>query len=170
LVYQKDLSELCPENGHHSAREAVERKFAVKKLYLLFAAVLIITGTSVIAVAHPVDVTSLDNKDIVSMVDRGLGSDAIVKTIKVSPCTFDTFPSVMKELKRRGVPEAVLQAMIDAPYGPPAATQATEEQADAPIYHYTESIKQYLMPVNTGRRYDAATNRARAARTTRMRR
>ena len=137
----------------------------MKKLYLLFAAVLITAGASVDAVAHPMDVTSLDNKDIVLMVERGVGPDLIIKTIKSSPCTFDTFPSVMKELKRRGVPETVLQAMVDAPYGPAADAQAKEEQADEPIYHYTESIKQYLTPVNTGRRVNPTTNRTRAART-----
>jgi hypothetical protein len=137
----------------------------VNKLYLVFAAVLITAGASVTAVAHPMDVTSLDNKDIVLMVERGVGPDLIIKTIKSSPCTFDTFPSVMKELKRRGVPEPVLQAMVDAPYGPAAAARATEEQAeDQPIYHYTESIKQYLTPVNTGRRSNPTNNRTRAAR------
>ncbi|HEX6045127.1 MAG TPA: hypothetical protein VFZ22_11610 [Pyrinomonadaceae bacterium] len=137
----------------------------MKKLYLLFAAVLITAGASVSAVAHPMDVTSLVNKDIVLMVERGVGPDLIIKTIKSSPCTFDTFPSVMKELKRRGVPETVLQAMIDAPYGPPAEAQVKGEEADEPIYHYMESIKQYLTPVNTGRRVNPTTNRTRAART-----
>ena len=137
----------------------------MKKLYVLFAAVLITAGASVGAVAHPMDVTSLDNKDIVLMVERGVGPDLIIKTIKSSPCTFDTFPSVMKELKRRGVPEPVLQAMIDAPYGPPAEAQINKsEEADEPIYHYTESIKQYLTPVNTGRRSNPTNNRTRAAR------
>ena len=136
----------------------------MNKLYVLFAAVLITAGASVSAVAHPMDVTSLDNKDIVLMVERGVGPDLIIKTIKSSPCTFDTFPSVMKELKRRGVPEPVLQAMIDAPYGPAAEAQVKSEEADEPIYHYTESIKQYLTPVNTGRRSNPTNNRTRAAR------
>jgi hypothetical protein len=139
---------------------------AVKKLYLLFAAVLITVSASAVAVANPMDVTALDNKDIVLMVEQRIGADAIIKAIKASPCTFDTFPSVMKELKRRGVPEAVLEAMIDAPYGPAAENRSTEDAAaEQPIYHFTESIKQYLTPVNTGRRYNARASRTRAART-----
>jgi len=139
--------------------------FAVKKLYLLFAAVLISASASAVAVANPIDVTALDNKDVVLMVEHGIAADAIVKLIKTSPCTFDTFPSVLKELKRRGVPETVLEAMIDAPYGPAADSRPTpNEGAEAPIYHYTESIKQYLSPVNTGRRSSPATSRNRAAR------
>lgn len=142
----------------------------MKKLYLLFAAVLVVVGASVIAVAHPMDVTPLNNKDILVMVERKLTAEAIVQTIKTSPCTFDTFPSVMKELKRRGVPEEVLEAMIDAPYGPAVGNRSTEDLAEDPILHYTESIKQYLAPVNAGRRSSPTMNRSRAARTTRIRR
>ncbi len=138
----------------------------MKKLNLLFA-VLIVGSASVVAVANPMDVTALDNKSIMSMVERGVTADVIIKGIKSSPCTFDTFPSVMKELKRRGVPEAVLEAMIDAPYGPAEDNHTTQDAAPAteqPIYHYTESIKQYLTPVNTGRRYTSTTSRNRTAR------
>jgi len=161
----RDLSELCPVQGELSEGEAVERMFAVKKLYLVLTAVLVAAGTSAVAVAKPVDVTPLNNKDVVAMVEQKLGADTIVKAIKTSPCTFDTFPSVMKELKRRGVPDEVLQAMIDAPYGPAEKNLSTEDLAGEPIYHYTEHIKQFLAPVNTGRRYNPAPARARAART-----
>jgi hypothetical protein len=145
--------------------------FAVKKLYLLFAAVLIVTAASARAAASPLDVTALSNKDVLSMVEQKLGTEAIVKAIKSSPCTFDTFPSVMKELKRRGVPEEVLQAMIDAPYGPAADNRSTDDLAEEPIYHYTENIKQFLSPLNAGRRNNNTTvTRTRAARSTRIRR
>ena len=145
----------------------------MKKLYLLFAAVIVTAivgvGTPVISLAHPMDVTPLNNKDILQMVERKVSTETIVQTIKSSPCTFDTFPSVMKELKRRGVPEEVLEAMIDAPYGPAEDKQGTEELTGEPIYHYTESIKQFLTPANTGRRYTPTMNR-RSARSTRVRR
>ncbi len=139
----------------------------MKKLYLVLTAVLIFMGTSVVAAAKPMDVTPLSNKDVIAMVDQKLGADAIIKAIKSSPCTFDTFPSVMKDLKRRGVPDEVLEAMIEAPYGPAAEYVSTEDlAADEPIYHYTENIKQFLSPLNAGRRIrSAATARTRAART-----
>ena len=142
----------------------------MKKFYLLLTALMVAVGSSVIAVARPVDVTALSNKDIVTMVENKLSVDAIVKTIKSSPCTFDTFPSVMKELQRRGVPEEVLQAMIDAPYGPAAENVDNEERGEETIYHFTENIKQYLSPLNAGRRHGATPARARSARTTRTRR
>ena len=137
----------------------------MKKLYLVFAALLVAIGAPVICLAHPVDVTPLNNKDVLQMVERKVSADVIVQTIKTSPCTFDTFPSVLKELKRRGVPEEVLEAMIDAPYGPAEQNKTTEDvAAEEPIYHYMEAIKQYLTPVNTGRRYTPTRERARAAR------
>ena len=143
----------------------------MKKLYVLFAAVLIVGGASVTAAASPLDVTSLSNKDVLTMVEQKMAAEAIIAAIKSSPCTFDTFPSVMKELKRRGVPEEVLEAMLDAPYGPAAAdNRTTDGLTEEPIYHYTENIKQYLAPVNSGRRYNATPSRTRAARSTRIRR
>jgi hypothetical protein len=146
----------------------------VKKLYPLFAAVIVAAIVAVaapaMALAHPMDVTPLNNKDILQMVERKVTADTIIQTIKSSPCTFDTFPSVMKELKRRGVPEEVLEAMLDAPYGPAENKQATEDLAEDPIYHYTESIKQFLVtPTTTNRRATPSTNR-RSARSTRIRR
>jgi hypothetical protein len=141
----------------------------VKKLYSLVAVVLVVVSASIVAAANPPDITALSNKDIVSMVEHRVGADVIIKTIKTSPCTFDTFPSVMKELKRRGVPDNVLQAMIDAPYGPAAGKLSTNELDDEPIYHYMEQIKQFLSPVNTGRRYTPPT-RTRAAARSRIRR
>lgn len=104
------------------------------------------------------------------MVQQNLSTEAIVKAIKSSPCTFDTFPSVMKELKRRGVPDEVLEAMIEAPYGPAPERLSEDEPEDDRIYHYTENIKQYLAPLNTGRRQGTTPARARSARSTRIRR
>ena len=143
----------------------------MKKLYVILSAVMVAVGSAASAVASPLDVTALSNKDVMMMVQQNLGTEAIVAAIKSSPCTFDTFPSVIRELKRRGVPEEVLQAMIDAPYGPAAENLSTEDEAtEGPIYHYTENIKQFLSPLNTGRRQGTTPARARSARSTRIRR
>ena len=116
------------------------------------------TGTS--------NVAPLSNKDIVFMVDQKLEAEAIIKTIKSSPCTFDTFPPLLREMKRRGVPEDVLQAMVDAPYGPSIQSNSRDDLGEEPIYHYAEQLKQlgYISPVNGGRRFQSS-RRARASRT-----
>ncbi len=108
-------------------------------------------------------VTPLRNKDVLEMVKKKVESDSIVRLIKSSPCNFDTFPPVLQDLKRRGVPDEVLQAMVEAPYGPSANSKAVDEAADQPIYHYTEQLKAggFLSTTATaGRRSRARTTRA----------
>ena len=60
------------------------------------------------------EVTSLSNKDILTMVEKHVSESEIVMAINSSPCVFDTFPPVLDDLKRRGVPEPVLKAMLKA--------------------------------------------------------
>jgi hypothetical protein len=61
----------------------------------------------------------LTNQDVVRMVKAQLPSDVIISKIKKSRCHFDTEPSVLSELKNNGVPNDVLLAMVNAPYGMP---------------------------------------------------
>lgn len=143
----------------------------MKKLYLFFLFALVMTALPSAAAGqsetpNTQNVTPLSNKDIVVMVDRKVETEAIVQTIKSSPCTFDTFPPLLREMKRRGVPDEVLQAMVEAPYGPSLQSRAhLDENGDEPIYHYADQLKQmgYISPVNAGRRYQSS-RRTRAAR------
>jgi hypothetical protein len=48
-----------------------------------------------------------------------LSNEVIIAKIKTSRCNFDTDPSILAEMKHNGVPNEVLRAMIEAPYGPP---------------------------------------------------
>jgi hypothetical protein len=59
----------------------------------------------------------LTNADIMTMVRAKLPAALIIQKINTSPCAFDTFPSVLAELKYRGVPDDVLMAMVEAPHG-----------------------------------------------------
>ena len=61
--------------------------------------------------------TTLTNADILTMVRAKLPTALIVEKINTSNCTFDTFPSVLAELKYKGVPDEVLLAMVQAPHG-----------------------------------------------------
>lgn len=148
----------------------------MKRPYLLFAAVLLIVPLASVASAFgsfpddPSEFTPLNNKDILVMVERKVETEAIVQTIKSSPCTFDTFPPVLREMKRRGVPEAVLQAMADAPYGPSVKSSSRDDLGEQPIYHYAEQLKQlgYIQPLAPSRGVQAS--RQRNARSSRPRR
>jgi hypothetical protein len=63
------------------------------------------------------DLAPLTNADIVTMVRAKLPPALIVEKINTSSCAFDTFPSVLAELKYRGVSDEVLMAMVKAPHG-----------------------------------------------------
>lgn len=62
-------------------------------------------------------VVTLQNGDILTMVRAKLPPALIIEKINTSSCTFDTFPSVLAELKYKGVPDEVLMAMVKAPHG-----------------------------------------------------
>jgi hypothetical protein len=63
------------------------------------------------------DISPLTNADIVTMVRAKLPSALIIEKINTSSCAFDTFPTVLAELKYRGVPDEILMAMVRAPRG-----------------------------------------------------
>ena len=69
----------------------------------------------------------LHNSDVLAMVRKGMKADAITDRILRSTCNFDVFPPVLEDLKRRGVPEVVLQLMTVVPNGPPAHVLVTGE-------------------------------------------
>jgi hypothetical protein len=140
----------------------------VKNEKLLLAATLLLTLLPSMATAQSGDteVTPLNNRDVLLMVEKRVDTETIVKTIKASPCTFDTFPPLLKEMKRRGVPEPVLHAMVDAPYGPSVANSSKDDLGESPIYHYAEQLKQmgFLSPVPSGRGLPPMRSRGRTSR------
>lgn len=109
------------------------------------------------------DVTPLSNKDILVMIEKRVSEGEIVVAINSSPCVFDTFPPVLEDLKRRGVSEPVLKAMLNAPYGPSAKTQDEELDAHA-IYHYADQLRQRNM-LNSSPGTRGSENARRAVRT-----
>lgn len=57
----------------------------------------------------------LTNGDVVEMAKAGLGTEIIIAKIKAAPCSFETDPAALKELKNVGVPDSVILAMVQAP-------------------------------------------------------
>jgi hypothetical protein len=68
----------------------------------------------------------LRNNDVLRMVGDGVKSEVITSKILTSHCNFDLFPPVLRDLKRRGVPDIVLMAMKLAPNGPASANTISE--------------------------------------------
>jgi len=61
----------------------------------------------------------LGNNDVLRMVEDEVKPAIIISRILTSPCNFDIFPPVLRDLQRRGVPEEVLRVMKLVPNGPP---------------------------------------------------
>lgn len=74
----------------------------------------------------------LRNGDVIRMVEEKVEPELIVAKILTSPCNFDVFPPVLRDLRRRGVPEEVLRAMKAAPNGPPALAEVDSSATPAP--------------------------------------
>src|SRR5688500_4412089 len=96
----------------------------MKYLSSLSIALLFLTLSTTLAAQtktrRPTPVKMLRNGDVLLMVAAKVPQDEIVRTIQTSHCVFDTFPPVLKELRRKGVPDAVVNAMVVAPSGPPS--------------------------------------------------
>ena len=71
----------------------------------------------------------LHNNDVLRMHSQGIKPGVIITRIVTSSCNFDIFPPVMRDLKRRGVPDTVLMAMRMVPYGPPATVAGAKTEA-----------------------------------------
>jgi hypothetical protein len=85
----------------------------------LVLTLLLLAQSLVFAFPQQETMPRLTNKQIVEMVRAGLSPEVIISKIKTSRCNFETDPSLLTEMKQKGVPNEVLRAMIDAPYGPP---------------------------------------------------
>ena len=72
----------------------------------------------------------LHNGDVLRMHRAGMKPGDIITRIVTSPCNFDTFPQVLRELKMKGLPDTVVMAMVMVPYGPPSATPMTVPVAE----------------------------------------
>ena len=85
---------------------------------LLSVLLALILSLSCVSLAFAQDgVMTLKNSDIMTMVRAKLPTALIIEKINTSSCSFDTFPSVLAEMKYKGVPDEILMAMVQAPHG-----------------------------------------------------
>ena len=93
------------------------------KRWLKFAFLFLLLTNCSAALGQTEDRAStllLTNRDVVRMVEDRVAPEKIIGKILTSSCNFDVFPPVLRDLKRRGVPDTVLAAMRIAPVGPSA--------------------------------------------------
>src|SRR5690242_13129622 len=98
---------------------------------LTTAALLIFCASAQAQSEQPAKV--LRNSDVLRMVQEKMEPKLIISTILTSPCNFDVFPPVLRDLKRRGVPDDILMLMKIVPNGPPGLPEVdTRLAAPAP--------------------------------------
>lgn len=66
----------------------------------------------------------LNNRNILNMHGMRLSVDIIIAKIKSSQCDFDTSPAALEKLRQVGLPDKVIEAMIQAPLA--SATPASK--------------------------------------------
>jgi len=101
------------------------------KDWIIVSAISLLLAHSTVTLGQHLSATYstqiLHNSDVLAMVKKGIKTDVITDRILRSTCNFDVFPPVLQDLRRRGVPELVLQLMTVVPNGPPAQVTLTSE-------------------------------------------
>ena len=98
------------------------RRLLIVPVFLVASCSLALAQAEVLGLARA---RVLRNTDVIHMHKAGVKPGEIIATIWISECRFDIFPPVLRDLKMRGVPDSVLKAMTQAPYGPPTNATVT---------------------------------------------
>lgn len=123
----------------------------IRKAVTLFSTLILMSFCATVSAQEPSAAArdaatssfiTLTNRDVLRMVENERPSAEIIYVIESSTCAFDTFPPVLQDLARRGVPDEVLHAMVSAPHGPPASSIAEETDDGPTVYHFVEDLKQ----------------------------
>ena len=96
----------------------------VKEVEMVLATLVMAT---VLATQSQVGQT-LTNSSILELIDTGLSSDLIVTMIETYPSEFETDLAKILELKKAGVPDEVLQAMLKAVAVPKRYDPSSDDQ------------------------------------------
>jgi hypothetical protein len=72
----------------------------------------------------------LTNADVIEMVQAGLGESTVLLAIKNSGTNFDTSPQALIEMKKKGVSQNIMNAMLSAGNGSPGASPVSANNAD----------------------------------------
>jgi hypothetical protein len=101
------------------------------KCLIILTAMFVLCGTALGQVSAD-NLPSLRNEHILTMSQLKVAPNIIVEAIKASRCNFDTTPAVLAELKQKGVPDEVLQAMVEAPHALPRTNSKVDNAAVSP--------------------------------------
>jgi hypothetical protein len=100
------------------------------KCRFLLLPVLLLASYSLVFAQGEAPPRALQNRDILRLHKAGMKPGQIIAKIVTSPCNFDIFPPVLRELKMKGLPDTVIRAMVMVPYGPAASPAAAAPSAE----------------------------------------
>jgi hypothetical protein len=127
-------------------------------LALLVGLILVLAGGAPDRTASAQEL--LTNEGIVGMVKAGLPESVVVQKIRATAAAgrkFDTSADGLIKLKRAGVPDKVIEAMVSEPGGAPvAAAPARAVSADPTIAHVKAGGETALKPTNGTKEVHAA--------------
>lgn len=103
-----------------------------------------VLGVALLAASAPAFAETLDNATVVSLLDIGLGGEAIIAKIHGSATQFDVSTDALIALKGKGVSSSVIAAMIEAANGANVGT-ATTASFDSPDPMVPHATGVYLM-------------------------
>jgi hypothetical protein len=84
---------------------------------LLILGLLVVAGHATVALAQE----TLTNESIISMVKGGLSEAVVLARIRSGPASFDTSTTSLVALKKAGVSDKIIEAMVSAPKSGAAA-------------------------------------------------
>src|SRR3990167_1569471 len=82
---------------------------------MIFRIIVLIASLFSVATFKLAATEIITNETIVSMVSAGLGEELIVSKIQNSQGQFDVSTETILKLKKEGVSERIIKAMVDAP-------------------------------------------------------
>lgn len=89
------------------------------------------TAALACAVARPAAAETLDNAKVATLVQAGLGDEAVIAKVRSSAAVYDTSTDGLIALRKAGVSSAVIAAMIDAARAPNVSDNAAAS-SDSP--------------------------------------
>lgn len=101
-------------------------------------------AAAIVCMAAPVSAEVLDNQMVVTLVQAGLGDEAVIAKIKASPNRFELGAVRLIDLRRHGVSSAVLAAMLAASAEGGVSSKAMLS-ADSPDWKVPHPTGVYLL-------------------------
>jgi hypothetical protein len=89
------------------------------------------------------------NDDVINMVNSGLAENTILAVIQTSPANFDTSVSGLIALKKAGVSQNVIDAVLRAPASKPASSIGTPPAPPPPVPRAPGVPSVVFLPPNT---------------------